>query len=674
VKLSEFEITNFRSVNDSGPIKTGKITALVGRNESGKSNLLRALQSLNPPEGLKALSPIKNFPRHRRLNECDDDTPVVSSTWELSDEDKAALVAVLPRAEGVSTVRIGRRYKGMWVALEGLAPVSWSAKDVQARAKKLVPSLQAAAEKLDDDARTRFEAAITKFAENIAAEQTTGTKWAATAPPEFAAIRKAAAVASVELGDRDETLLDELESLAQEVGDAPKQEQEARNLIAERMPTFVYVDEYPELSGHQNIADYLHRKTHGKLTDADENFAKLCKVAGLDPQELQNAANDPETRNQLVNRASAVITGELHRLWKDRALKVRFNVDGPFLDTFISDPNALYDVEVNLDERSRGFKWFFSFYVSFAADTQGGPSEDAILLLDEPGLYLHIASQGDLLRHFASDFHNQVVYSTHSPYMIPTDNLDAVRTVNISQDTGTTVTNDPTGDTRTLFPLQAALGFHLAQNLFIGPANLIVEGVTDYWIVSCASEYLRSQKRASLPKEIAITPAGGAQKVTYMVALLSSERLHVVVLLDDERSARAASDEMVKSKLIRDENVLFVSESFGATKPAEADIEDLLDPGVYDRLVEESYKAELKGKQLKLNGKIPRIVKRYEEAFAAAGMEFFKTRPARLLLTRMGTDPKSIMTDETCARFEALFARANERFRKHAERGAGPFR
>ncbi|KAK0359038.1 hypothetical protein LTR94_032885, partial [Friedmanniomyces endolithicus] len=154
---------------------------------------------------------------------------------------------------------------------------------------------------------------------------------------------------------------------------------------------------------------------------------KLCKVAGLDPEQLQTLfqSNDQETRAQLVNRAGAVVTTAIRERWKDRQLKVRFNLDAQHFDTLISDPNAIYDVEVNLDERSRGFQWFFAFYIVFAADTDGGDADDAILLLDEPGLYLHAKSQGDLLKHLEDDFVNQILYTTHSPFMVPTHRLDS---------------------------------------------------------------------------------------------------------------------------------------------------------------------------------------------------------------------------------------------------------
>jgi predicted ATP-dependent endonuclease of OLD family len=97
MKLISFQVRNFRSIDDSGPVSVGKITSLVGRNESGKSNLLLALRTLNPPEGVVALKPIKDFPRNRRLTECTDTTPVVESEWEFDDAEQAYLAAHFPR-------------------------------------------------------------------------------------------------------------------------------------------------------------------------------------------------------------------------------------------------------------------------------------------------------------------------------------------------------------------------------------------------------------------------------------------------------------------------------------------------------------------------------------------------------------------------------------------------
>ncbi len=573
---------------------------------------------------------------------------------------------------------IRRHYKAAELPVEflNLNPIDFDIEQVKTRVGKIASVVSAAAGKLEDAPRQQLEGAVEQLNTALTAHVEPNA-WAKAAAPALASFRQSIANVAILLEAREDGLLAELEDLAAATGkDAPALTA-AQKWALSLMPVFIYVEDYPELVGHQNIAEYLGRKAANpsQLTDADRNFQKMCKVADLYPEQLHSllAANDHETRNQLTNRSGAIVTSELRRLWKDRQLKVRFSPDANHLDTFISDPNSVYDVEINLDERSRGLKWFFSFYITFSADTKGGSADKAILLLDEPGIHLHAAGQADLLRHLAADFKNQIIYTTHSPFMVPTENLDAIRTVNIDQDIGTTVSNDPTGDAKTLFPIQAALGFSLAQSLFVGPANLVIEGVTDFWIMSSISEYLHGIGKQGLPKNLTLTPAGGAQKIPYMVALLTSERLHVLVLLDDERQARGTRDELIKSKLIRDDNVVFVTEGFDAGRPTEADIEDLLEPDVYHTLVQQTYKDELAGRPLALNTNIPRIVKRYEAAFDTIGLEFHKTRPARLLLRMMATEPQTALTDETLQRFERLYAKISDLLTKHVARAAPAF-
>ena len=169
MKLTEFRITNFRSINDSGPVSSQSSQSLVGRNESGKTNLLLALRTLNPPGGPKDLNRIKDFPRHRRLSECSDETEVVSTTWELSDPEQKELATIFPRAAGVTHVRIGRRYKvaSRWVGFVDLKPIAFSASDVAARVGKILPVLDAHAEKLDAAPQQEAKTAIDKFSREI---------------------------------------------------------------------------------------------------------------------------------------------------------------------------------------------------------------------------------------------------------------------------------------------------------------------------------------------------------------------------------------------------------------------------------------------------------------------------------------------------------------------------
>jgi hypothetical protein len=82
---------------------------------------------------------------------------------------------------------------------------------------------------------------------------------------------------------------------------------------------------------------------------------------------------------------------------------------------------------------------------------------------------------------------------------------------------------------------------------------------------------------------------------------------------------------------------------------------------------------ELTGKTLNLNPSIPRIVKRYEDAFAAVGMEFYKTRPAREFMTRVGDQPDTVLPAASAARFEAVFKALRDRYHRLKANERGPF-
>jgi energy-coupling factor transporter ATP-binding protein EcfA2 len=374
MELRQFRVTNFRSVNDSGDIDLEKLTALVGRNESGKTNLLLALTSLNPAGGVKPLVPIKDFPRARLLEECKDGTPVLTTRWRLSADESTQITKMIGARDAITDVEIGRPF-GAWRWVKVPTP--------QDRA----PPVEAQGQTPD--------------------EQPGSSRLQPESPPPA------------------------------EFHDAPA---DVQSRVLEWLPRFVYVSEFPELSGHQNLDEYANQRGRNPSTrDREVNFEKLTKVAEFDPIYLNTRRDDHETRSQILNRAGAKVTTAIRRLWKDRQLMVRFNLDGPYLDVLVADSTAYYPVEVNLDERSRGFRWFFSFYITFIADTQGGDAAGAVLLLDEPGLHLHQKSQEDLLRHLQTDYTNQIIYTTHSPFMLPPEAPHMARKVEITQETGTRV-------------------------------------------------------------------------------------------------------------------------------------------------------------------------------------------------------------------------------------------
>ena len=243
--------------------------------------------------------------------------------------------------------------------------------------------------------------------------------------------------------------------------------------------------------------------------------------------------------------------------------------------------NNLHSVSVPFSERSAGFIWFFSFLVKFAQlqEHQG----DVILLLDEPGLTLHGTSQKDLLRYFKKKLEpkHQLIFTTHSPFMVPADNLACVRTVEdvVSEDDqglkkseGTKIRSDFLAtDPQTNFPIFGAMGYELTQGLVIAHDTILVEGPSDILYLQAVSKHLQTIGWTHLDPKWAICPAGGIDKIKPFVSLFRGNNLNMVVLTDFERSRRKKFCNLYNAHLLERERIILATE---IADQDEADIED----------------------------------------------------------------------------------------------------
>lgn len=238
----------------------------------------------------------------------------------------------------------------------------------------------------------------------------------------------------------------------------------------------------------------------------------------------------PESHEHLIRdleNASNSISSELFEYWtQNTELAVRLEIIGRAesgaIPPFDEPPllqirvvNKRHDVSVPFDERSRGFVWFFSFLAYFT-HLEENSTRPLILLLDEPGLNLHATAQADLLRFIDERLapSHQVLFSTHSPFMVDAHKFGRVRTVTDDRQRGTLVSSDILhADAETAFPLHAALGIELSQTLFVGPNVLLVEGPGDVLYLEVLSHALKGKGRVGLDDRLVITPAGGIAKL-----------------------------------------------------------------------------------------------------------------------------------------------------------------
>ena len=315
--------------------------------------------------------------------------------------------------------------------------------------------------------------------------------------------------------------------------------------------------------------------------------------------------------------------------------------------------NQRSGVSLPLSNRSRGFNWFFSFLVWFMK-IQENRDDTYILLLDEPGLNLHAKAQNDLLK-FLCDLSEkyQIIYTTHSPFMINTENLNQVRTV-LEKEDGTHISESvQEKDPNTLFPLQAALGYDLAQNLFVAKKNLLVEGIADLTYLTILSSILNENGRVSLKDDIVIVPTGGADKIATFVSLLRGNELNMVCLLDTftDRSAQARLNNLTVQNIIKEKKIIFYHDVLNRKF---ADVEDMFSVEDYLNLYNGAFAKNICRADIDDSLPILPQLKKLNN-----GKDFNHYTPANYLAKNVSS---LRLSDETMEHFENLFQTVNKLF------------
>jgi AAA ATPase domain len=424
--------------------------------------------------------------------------------------------------------------------------------------------------------------------------------------------------------------------------------------LRDAMPRTFYFSTYSQLTGRYNLADVIEAVTQGSEDDSVQAAADFLRIARAVPASMEDA--DYEQSNSELEATSSLLTKRVREHWKQNDhLKLRvaieaeaYNVQGQerirrWLQFRVEDQR--HDFSNRLDRRSTGFQWFVSFLASFLEFER---DKNLILLLDEPGLSLHARAQMDLLDAIEGKLasNRQVLYSTHSPFMVRSERLNQARIVeDRGPEVGTVVDNDAgaVSDPDTLFPLEAALGYDIAQNLFIGRRNVLVEGVSDFIYLTAISGHLTSTGKPGLPMDCRLIPAGGATNIPTFLALLGTH-LDVVVLLDGNTSDQRIQHAIAVGR-VKETRILSIADY--CTIPG-ADIEDLFEAQEYLDLYNATYRKKTKTAALKGSD---RIVKR----IARAEQEFDHGEVAAHFLRNL-EESLAALSPATIDRFEALIA------------------
>lgn len=576
--LNRYRVSNFRSVSDSGWLNVDSVTALVGVNESGKTNLMLPLWKLNPAGG-GAIQPTSDYPKalFATIRNAPGEFQFIIAEFETGSEAEAlAELAGIPTAKA-RRISVARLYDGSYrvgfpdhqkdaggCILSAIAALRTAHDDLAAHLKE---------ESNAADARTTLGKLISDF---DGQQDVTGK--------DLLLARNAVAVLIPEDPPAASHVITILRGLHKVLAKAvaelytadPASRDDVRAAVIARLPRFVYYSNYGNLDSEiylPHVVENMKRsdlgakesakaRTLGVLFDfvgvqaqeilelgrdfrdlRDEAEALMIEKQGRtgllrslwsrarghedvpDPAVLAEIAEAKRTRSILLQSAGAKVTGRFAEWWKQGDYHFRFEADGNHFRIWVAD--ARRPQEVELEHRSTGLQWFLSFFLVFLHEAKG-EHDNCVLLLDEPGHSLHPLAQRDLSAFFEGlSESNQIIYTTHSPFLVDADRLARARKVFVDRDGSTRVSGDlldtEGNDTKkgAGFAIRAALNLAVAEASMGGAKPVLVPGRVEQIFLSVIRTLCIASGRFQPRRDMIFAPACDDQVLKMMAQLLS---------------------------------------------------------------------------------------------------------------------------------------------------------
>ena len=454
-------------------------------------------------------------------------------------------------------------------------------------------------------------------------------------------------------------------------------------------PRIVYFSDYKKILGNINLQDYLHgvkSSTSGNVEyveefDRVETVRNLFYLAELELDKLEEYQNSPSKLIKLLNQASKKLTSRLNPAWKGEPIHVelRFN-PGNIMSVIISDVHRDGTITNTglLNRRAEGFKWTFSFIINFAAETQRSELKEAILLLDEPARNLHPTQQrgiSDLLKNLAGT--NQVLYATHSPFMIFDYTPGNLLVVELERKNHLSKIYYEywKADDATLIPILYGLSRGLVESTVdreIGSNSrpiIIVETMSDTMYLNAFDKFLQDPNISMNP--LNVIPAYNKNSVLPLAIFYRDHGYNTFILLDNDNESKQIAEQLKNNKFSEVQTIFFEREG----KLLQS-IEDYMVTEDYLYAVNQTYEIKLRkqgfenltSNQVMIQGKkgvVENLTAVWDEHRDDEWGEFEKEEICRYISEKIALGDANFLTEKTKDQVRTLYRLIAERIRQH---------
>ncbi len=345
------------------------------------------------------------------------------------------------------------------------------------------------------------------------------------------------------------------------------------------------------------------RVAYSDLSSSQGKYRTILNFIGIPPDELQEMPS-PERRER-IQRGIKRFEEIFNNYWPGDDIGFNLDLVGENIELLVSDS---WGTEQFLSQRSQGFQHFLSFVIEYVQ--YSGMTENMVLV-DDPDLHLHPEAQKEFraaLNNIAEE--QQMIYSTHSPYMVDKSELSMLRLVEKDDESkGTEIVANFSLSDRikddVLSPIRASLGATFADSLFASKHTILVEGYTDRVYINRIDKYIKKQNgESALDYDVTILDVGSASNLLKYARLLESEGYEYAIFADTDNAGRRAVEKIKSSETVSEDKIVTPSDilvdEYGNEEDKE--IEDLFAPEFYSEQVADCYNIEIDEVHDALNG------------------------------------------------------------------------
>lgn len=570
MKITNLSVQNFKSIRqiEDFMIFDDKIVCLIGRNGSGKSNLLKAFNALKDDHDLVDESLHESNERQESIE--------ISAEIRFDHSDTEFLTSKGLKLEEISGFRVRvMKEKGKAVERTNFEPLNYKV-DLNPEVEKNFKEMKSLLKNLDFPDEEKKKSINHVFVEDLPRLR--------DQPEQM--IGKLEEVEDFVSGLEDQTIKENFGTLFNKV----------KELLA-----FNPLSKLNDLFDGLTIR-LLDPETYTVLDEApldsletDPQFSLLNDLIFLSGKELADFRKPWKELTNIQKDASDNLNKELKAVWNDHEIQINIEVySGSVCFSFITPQGR----KLCISNLSEGEQWFLRFYTALAKAKK--LNQKIIWLFDEPGRSLHATAQANLKSYFEeiSDS-SQIIYTSHQPMMIQWHKLERIFLVENDNKTGTVIAEKLWKDEEVESPLREALSLFIGEELLTGKEHVVVEGISDYYLLNGWLRYFQNTRTGKNWSESysifnrMIVPAAGRDEIPLYLLFLSKKsksKINSLGIPDSEDDAEIVKANLSKAGLDPlNKRVISLSKMVSENIKS---IEDLFLPNEYLAEVKEYYKAK----------------------------------------------------------------------------------